>query len=178
MRSLYLLIAFIVSISCLVFCSCKKSNDNPSIFRQCSFEYQGQVYNCSDEQWSIIERDEVVAGIIINRPDLFGGTIRYEDHDCAFLIPAGDSILVNPGCMLTYDDGSNIDSSKVYLYQSGTLNYTTSNCKEGKMLFIGGYIYYDVCDVEGNFTLNLVNDQNEDITLSKGIFKASKVALF
>ena len=166
----------LIMVGAWLLSSCKKSgssgNDNPGT--PLSYKYHGTMYDGSDGNWGIINAGTTVVGVTINRPDLFGGTIAFKSPDCAYLSPASREVTEHAGCILTYADGTAIDSSEVYLYKSGVFISTTSNCKQKKVtdIFTGETTTVEECDVKANFSLVLVNNKGDSIEIEDGIINA------
>ena len=180
-QNFYFMRTFIFStgLVCLIatcfLSSCKKSgdtSDNSVPATGLSYQYQGKTYDGSDGNWGLIFSGTDVIGITINRFDLFGGEVVFRSPDCAYLDPDPESIRVNTGCFLTYNDGTTIDSSVVYLYQSGSFNSTTSNCGQKQVydIFTGEYVTVHQCDIKGTFDLTLVNNNGDIIEIKNGSF--------
>jgi len=149
--------------------SCKKTG-NAAIVNQFTYEFKGKIYDCSDGNCGFFTDGTNITGISIYRYDLWGGNIIFKYRYCSYLDPG--LIKLNPGCMLTNFDGTAIDSSKVYLYQSGTLNSTSSNCttKTISDIYTGLSKTVSICDIQGNFSLTLVNNLGDKIEITNGIF--------
>lgn len=165
----------IVSIAILPGCSKKESDNNVNKESKFSFEFNGTKYD-DPASGAILTNSGALEGIIINRPDLFGGSISFYrnstlSNNCAFLTPTGlQYYLQQPGCILNATTG--VDSVLVYFYRSGEMNYSRTNCqhkKEPDAVF-GGFLEYDVCNVTGTFNLTLGNKNNQTIVITKGSF--------
>lgn len=173
MKRLFASILFIIVLS-----SCTKKNEpaDPDNAPKFSYEFNGKKYSGSGVAGYIVYNNSF-NGIVIEREDLFGGTISFHknsslSNNCAYLTPTGQQFVVQqPGCIF-YNYGNPIDSVKVYFYRSGIMNYSTSNCKHKKEpdLVFGGYIEYDVCDINGTFSLTLGNKNNQTIVITNGSF--------
>jgi len=169
---------FAVIIFIIVLSGCSKKNEPPiqDNAPKFSFEFNGKRYSGSNIAGYIIYNGSF-GGIFLTREDLFGGSIYYYrnsslSNNCAYLSPTGQQLVAQqPGCIL-YNNGNPIDSVKVYSYRSGSMNYSTSNCKHKKEpdLVFGGYIEYDVCDINGTFSLTLGNKNNQTIVITNGSF--------
>ncbi len=171
----------------LILVSCSK-DENPNIPETDKFNwtYNGRTYNL------IIKNDVANAGagkgqngnvaIIFDMSEALGGTIHFE-KDCAYLEPLGSSISQNEGCLLTdKDEAGNIipiDSTKVFIYQSGSFNISFSKCvkKTSVDLLTGQSSQYDDCAASGSFDLTLVNKDNDIIVISDGIVDLHHVRL-
>ena len=160
---------------------CKKNPDNVSVtteYPEFSFAYNGQTYSGMSYCELPMDGGSRLEGIVINNEALFGGKIYYYSqafnplqpfNNCAFLQPTGTLIVKNlPGCLLTNANGSPIDFSQVFIYQSGSINTAYSNCKHKKDPFTN--VEYDECTVTGSFSLVIGNNagQTKNIT---GSFK-------
>jgi len=117
-------------------------------------------------------------GVLISRPDIFGGTIYFREPGCAYLEPTGTNFsLASPGCQLI--SGGPIDSTKVYFYQSGTVNISKSDCEHKREpdLVFGGFLEHDECTLSGDFSLTLVNKNNATIKITNGVLRFTHVRL-
>ena len=136
-----------------------------------SFQYNGQTYNGSDNGWPILENDYRFRGIAIRNDSVLPGIIFFHisPSGCAYLIPKGFDPIPTADCRFVPADPA--DSAKVYLYRSGSINYSFSNCRN-KTGFDQAYgrIDYEECTVKGTFSLTLANNNNEVISLSNGSF--------
>ena len=165
-------IAGAVLIASCCFGSCKKSGGSENSVRgSLQYEFEGQKYNGLDGNWAPLYDGTKVYGISITRYDLFGGEIVFNKPGCAYLNPHNAELAEDPGCILSYTDGKPIDSSRVYLYQSGVFNVNTSNRKQIQKHdpFTGEYYYVDECDVHGNFNVTLVNNKGDIIEIKNGV---------
>src|SRR4030095_6184356 len=142
----------------MVLPNCNKENENEDQINKpkISFEFNGKKYEITDGA-GIMLYNNAFEAIMISRSDLFGGTITFHESSsnqyCAYLSPTGQYINWNPGCMLK-NNGNAIDSVQVYLYRTGTLNYTKSNMKHKKeRTSMGTWVEYDVYDLTGTFSL-------------------------
>ena len=156
-------------------CSKQRDDDVQNKDPKFSFEFNGTKYN-GPNIGGIIIYNGTMDGVFITREDLFGGTINFYrnssmSNDCAYLTPTGQQfVLQQPGCIL--NNGNPIDSVLVFLYRSGSINYSTSNCTRKRVpdLVFGGYLEYDECDVTGTFSLTLGNKNNQTIVITNGSF--------
>lgn len=143
---------------------CKKNPDIVQVATESpefSFTYNGQTYTGMSNCLLLTSGDRL-EGFAINKEDVFGGKIYYysQPTNCAFLQPSGTLIAKNfPGCTLTNADGSPIDLSRVFIYQSGSINTTYSNCKHKKDPFTN--IEYNECIVTGSFSLAVGNNAGQ-----------------
>ena len=130
------------------------------------FTYNGTQYVLPLKQgtaeWAILD-----AGIYINRPDLFNGIIYFPHSNCAYLEPQGQSVQMTGNCVLS-SSGFPIDSVAVYIYQSGSVNLSYTNCvnKTEYDPYSGQTVTYQVCDVNGTFELTLRNKENKTISIT------------
>ena len=173
----------------IVLSGCNKKNEPPlpDNAPKFSFEFKGKKYSGPDIAGFITSSDSLIGILLIAREDLFGGTIYFYknsslSNNCAYLEPTGQHLIAQqPGCILyrSGNYGNPIDSVKVYLYRSGSLNSSTSNCKRKKELdpVSGVYKEYDECDINGTFSLTLGNKNNQTIEITKGSFTIYAVRL-
>lgn len=153
-------------------CSCKKYADSEDSFPGgFKYEFEGQTYNGLDGNYGVLFNGTKVYGISISSYDLFGGEIIFKEPDCAYLKPENVELTEDPGCILSYTDGNPIDSSLVYLYQSGVFNVKTSNLRRLEKYdpFTDQYYYVDECDVHGNFNVTLVNNKGDIMEIKNGV---------
>src|SRR5678810_697191 len=131
MKNINVLMSLTTLIACCCLSSCKKSgsSDN-SVPGGLSYEFGGQTYDGSGGNWGLFFNGTDVTGISITRYDLFGGEVIFNDPGCAWLDPHTQEITLSGDCVLTYTDGNPVDSSAVYLYQSGVFNVHASNCRQ------------------------------------------------
>jgi hypothetical protein len=130
---------FIAVASLCLFCSCKKNTDIPTKRKtQFSFDYMDSTYNFSVNNnisnAGVIKESNGTAGISIDMPEIFGGRIEYTAAGCAYLAPQNAVIYVDYStCQFSVKNSFGtiepIDSTKVYVYQSGTLDISFSNCQ-------------------------------------------------
>lgn len=161
----------------LAVCSCKKDSENApaNIF---TFEYQGVVYNAGVNNGTLNAAAIPTPGgpgVFIDIPSVFGGAIEFVSNGCAYLQPGGKAFTVTqPGCQLSNkDDFGNttpIDSVAVYLFQSGTLNISFSECKVKSSTdpWTGATHQYQVCRAKGSFELTLINKNQQQIKITNG----------
>ena len=154
-------------------CSKKGNTDNP-VIDKINFTYNGNQYNLSSsgsyiKQHFLILLSANFAGLYINRPDLFGGTIDMACNTqgniiCVYHNPAGMN--VTGACNSLTNNGAAIDSVKVYWYESGAVNFSYSDCKNTP----NGYTGEQDCIITGSFNFTLTNKNNQKIILSNGSF--------
>jgi hypothetical protein len=166
----------------LLFASCKKSDSKVEPEKdEFSFTYNGQNYNYSITgnvaNAGVGKGTDGTPNIGIDMVNLFGGRVYFEKTGCAYLEPEFSYIILNSGCMLSVQNPSGsplpIDSSKVFLYESGTLNISFSNCisKSGVDIITGLPYQYNDCAAIGTFDLTLKNNNNSTIKITNGIVK-------
>lgn len=161
-----------------VLAGCKKSDSDGKT--EFSFTYNGQNYNYSIvnnmSNAGVGKTTDGTLFISIDMPDEFGGPIYYQPG-CAYLAPEFTSINLGQGCTLSEIDVSGgsvpIDSEKVFLYQSGSLNVSFSNCvnQTGYDPVTGTNYTYTTCDADGTFDLTLVNKNDSTIKITNGVVK-------
>src|SRR5258708_37431470 len=107
----------------------------------------------------------------ITRIDIFTAPIYYKKPNCAYYATDNTGVNVTGNCQLTNFSGSPIDSAAVYIYQSGSLNVSYSNCNAVKLIDLSGnHVTLTYCDMEGSFDLVLKNNENKLITITDGKF--------
>jgi hypothetical protein len=161
--------------------SCKKSVTQPSYETKISFTYNGQSY--TRKAPSVLFTDIVVVqGVplfvnftglgIEDENNLLGGTVVILSSSsgtmsCAYLRPTGSSVTAfAPACQL--QNGSNpVDSVTTYWYESGSLNFSYTDCRELTGTTVPGQ---KDCAVTGNFDLTLTNKNGQKIRLTNGSF--------
>jgi hypothetical protein len=160
------------------FAGCKKTDSKADPEKdEFSFTYNGRNYNHSITG----NRSNAGAGkgfdgtpyINIDMADVFGGRIHFEKTGCAYFEPEFSTVRLDQGCQLSDGNTDPIDSVKVFLYQSGSLNVSFSKCitKSGVDFVTGLNYQNEICAVLGTFDLVLVNKNNETIKISNGIVK-------
>jgi hypothetical protein len=165
----YAKIIIIISFVC-IFYSCKK-NKVESERNEFSFTYNGQKYNYSVtgniSNAGVGKGVDGTPSIGIDMISVFRGNIYYEKTGCAYLKPEFTTLQFNQGC------NPLLDPAEVFIYQSGSLNVTFSNCvrKAGVDVITGSNYQYDDCAALGTFDLTLVNKNNEIIKITNGIVK-------
>jgi hypothetical protein len=162
--------------------SCKKSTDTPSYESKISFTYNGQSYTRkapSSLNTNIILVQGVPLfvnfyGLVIeDEANLLGGRVIITAPDpgilrCAFLQPTGSSVSAPGGnCSQLNNGGNPIDSVAVYWYESGSLNFSYSDCRDLTGTTIPGQ---KDCGVTGSFDLTLTNKNGQKIRLTNGSF--------
>jgi len=178
-QRLKLLASIIGILLTVVLPGCKKS-DTGGGETEFSFMYKGQIYNYSVvnniSNAGVGKTTDGTIFLNINFPDEFGGAIYYQPG-CAYLAPELTSIKLEPGCTLSEievsGDSVPIDSEKVFLYQSGSLNVSFSNCEDhtGYDPFTNQNYTYTICDANGTFDLTLVNKNDSTIKITNGVVK-------
>jgi len=160
---------------------CKKNSDSVSYETKINFTYNGQQYSRTSP--SSISSNVIVvqtwplfvnfAGLIIDDPALFQGKLILlatspGPFQCAYLQPTGSSVFATGGNCNMLNNGSNpIDSVQVYWYESGSVNYTYSDCKAISGTTIPGQ---KDCAITGGFDLTLTNKNGQKIRLTNGSF--------
>jgi hypothetical protein len=78
--------------------------------------------------------------------------------DCNFQIPGTDV------------DGNPLLPEEIYYYESGTINFTKSNCADTKYFEISCLcsLPANMCDLNGTFNLTFRNGLNQSVTLTEG----------
>jgi len=139
-----------------------------------SFTYNGNDYPYKSKySGSVGVSRQGIRSIYIHRADVFGGDIYFNMNNCAYMAPELSNVYRDPACNLTSHINGQIlpiDSSKVFTYQSGSLNLTISECKTYPNKYsISGPSSYSVCKASGTFNLTLVNKGGETIEITNGI---------
>lgn len=176
----FLKFSFTTIFIIIVLTSCTKNSFSVSSKTKIGFTYNGQQYERTSP--SNILTDIIVVqrtplfvnftGISIEDQNLFGGTILILSRNpgsiqCAYFRPAGMSVSSSGGnCILT-NGGNPIDSVQVYWYESGSLNYSYSDCRDLTGTTVAGQ---KDCGITGNFDLTLTNKNNQKIKLTNGYF--------
>jgi hypothetical protein len=113
-------------------------------------------------------------------PSVFGGQIDFIRAGCAYLAPENKIVYVNdPNCQLSikddYGNFQSIDSVQTYIYQSGSLNISFTDCgtKSGTDFATGLPYSYQVCNAVGTFDLTLVNKNSKTIKITNGVVNES-----
>jgi len=160
-----------ITIAALLFSNaCSKQDE---VHGEFSFSYNGTEYhnspsNLDDDGFEV--SNDGIRHIYFYMPDVFGGEIYFDIHHCAYLLPPSTNITLEQSCNLTsFVNGQNvpIDSSKVFIYQSGSLNLSVSDCKTHSL---GSGLDWSTCRASGTFELTLVNNLNETIEITNGTF--------
>ncbi len=158
---------------------CKKPGDGTSYETKISFTYNGQQYHRSNTIFSnlMIVQNEILfvnfSGLgIKDENNLFGGDIYITAHnpgtiDCAFLQPTGSSVSTTGNNCQLHNGGNPIDSVAVYWYESGSLNFTYTDCKALTGTIVPGQ---KDCAISGTFDIVLTNKNNQKMRLSNGSF--------
>ena len=148
---------------------CKKSSvEHKASDNTFSFSYNGSQYSLAPlkDEYKV---DSMT--IWIARFDIFTATINYIKPNCAYYATNNTVVNVNGNCQLTNGTGLPIDSVVVYIYQSGSINVSYSNCNAQKLIDLSGnHVTSTTCDMEGSFELVLKNNENKLITISDGKF--------
>ena len=163
----------ILTLFCLA-CTKNKGNSDDPYTAKISFTYNGNQYNISSSGSYIKEQFLILlsadfAGLHIKGPDIFGGTIDMDCNPqgniaCTLFIPSGMNALGS--CSNFNNNGAPIDSVKVYWYESGSVNFFYTDCKNNS----NGPSDVKDCAINGTFSLTLTNKNNQKIILSNGSF--------
>lgn len=147
-----------------------------------SFTYNSQNYNYSITgnvaNAGVSKEADGTASLMIDMVNVFGGQIYFKKTDCAYLVPEFTTLNFNTeGCIPPSENNSNgnvvpIDE-KVFVYQSGSLNVSFSNCvTKSKVDFVTGINFQQTdCAAIGTFDLTLINKNNSTIKITNGIVK-------
>jgi hypothetical protein len=165
----------------ILLAGCKKSIDYTSYETKISFNYNGQQYNRTSP--SSISTNVIVvqtwplfvnfAGLVIDDPALFQGKLILlasspGQFQCAYLQPTSSSVYATSGnCSMLNNGGNPIDSVQVYWYESGSVNYSYSDCKAISGTTIPGQ---KDCAITGTFDVTLTNKNHQKIMLTNGTF--------
>jgi hypothetical protein len=170
--------AIIFTFLVFVIFSCKKDSGNKNDTNQFTFTYNGVVYNAAVNN-NLVNAAAInvggAPGIFIDMPSVFGGQIFFIRNGCAYLETGSDVINVTePNCQLSIQDNFGnpqpIDSVKVYIYRSGTLNISFSECKVKSSTdpWTGATHQYQVCRAKGTFELTLINKNQQQLKITNG----------
>ncbi len=160
----------------LLFIAC--SNQDEQVIREFNFTYNGKDYHYTP-QISGYDNIDIYSGvyntetrrIYLGLNDVFGGEIYFDIFNCAYLNLSSSLVILSNECKLSsFQNGHDmpIDSSKVFIYQSGSLNLMIADCKTHYLL---GNPWYNSCTASGTFELTLANNNNETIKITNGNFK-------
>ncbi len=114
-------------------------------------------------------------GITILIPRERGLQIHFSQPGCAFAIPIGLNYgynTINGICIPSFGD-QQVDASGVYLYSSGSLSNSYSNCYDFPVMEFGtnsGTRLVRFCTVSGKFDCTLNNNNNVAISIKNGAF--------
>jgi hypothetical protein len=178
-------IMIVIFFTCF-FAACKKTDSKVDPEKdEFSFTYDGRKYNYSItgniSNAGVSKGIDGTPYIVIDMVNVFGGRIHFEKTGCAFLEPEFTYLRLDQGCQLSeinpVGNTIPIDSVKVFVYQSGSLNVSFSNCitKSGVDFVTGLNYQYEICAALGTFDLVLVNKNNETIKITNGIVKFHNV---
>src|SRR4030095_2675180 len=116
--------------SILLLVQCKKGSDNTFVPNKLTYQFNGQTFSDPNNGGPILDNYYRFIGIEM-RDSVLPGVLKYyifpSPSGCAYLVPQGLYFTLGPNCMPAPVDPA--DSSKVYLYRSGSINYSFSNCK-------------------------------------------------
>lgn len=161
---------------------CKKNSDSVSYETKINFTYNGQQYSHtapSDISSNlIIVQSEILLvnfiGLVIeDQHNIFQGKIIISAQTpgpipCAYFRPNGTSVSATGGnCSMLNNGGNPIDSVQAYWYESGSVNYTYSDCKAITTTRIPGQ---KDCAIAGSFDLTLTNKNGQKMRLTNGSF--------
>jgi hypothetical protein len=161
---------------------CKKNNPVISYETKIDFTYNGQSYSRTSPSRIlsnlIVVQNEFLlvnfAGLEIDDDAVLGGDIFILSKSpgaiqCAYFQPTGLSVHDVFGNCSTLLSGSDpIDSLRVYWYESGSLNFSYTDCKAVTNAIVSGQ---KDCAISGNFDLTLTNKNNQKMRLTNGSFK-------
>jgi hypothetical protein len=191
MRSKHWLIAvFIVGSLQFILSGCKKEK-NEELKWNLSFEHNGKKYDLGRPEtdanggplWpyggaigAFTEWDFAADYVWINRPDIFGGIIKFKGPDCSFFNPAP---LTRDNIYIMYDsckpaiNNTPIDSTAIYFYKAGFATVRSENCvtERKRDIVTGNYYTQTNCDYFGTFEIELVNKEGKSIKLSNGAYR-------
>ncbi len=158
---------------------CKKFGDSTSYETKINFTYNGQQQSRSSTIYSdiIIVQNEILfvnfTGLgIKDENNLFGGDIYITARNpgaivCGYLQPTGSSVSSTGANCNLHSGGNPIDSVAVYWYESGSINFTYSDCKDVTAAIVPGQ---KDCAINGTFDLVLTNKNNQKMRLTNGSF--------
>ncbi|MBC7875011.1 MAG: hypothetical protein H7Y01_13495 [Ferruginibacter sp.] len=172
---------FLIFFICLFLAGCKKLFDTTSYETKINFTYNGQQYTRTSPSRILtdllfVQNEFLVVnftGLRIEDPSLLGGNIYIDARTqgpvrCAFLSPPGTSVFAAGGNCNNLQSGNGpIDSVSVYWYESGSLNFSYSDCKAVTVAIVQGQ---KDCAISGTFDLSLTNKNNQKIRLTNGSF--------
>ena len=137
------------------------------------FTYNGKTYHQRVEAYFTagVQSFHDKLSIFINMVDVFGGEIYFDEKNCAYLAPEYYKVYHDEDCNLDARINNQIvpiDSTKVFIYQSGYLNASLTNCQT-HTTDLGISVYtYTTCIASGTFELTLVNKIDETIEITSG----------
>jgi hypothetical protein len=137
------------------------------------FTYNGQTYHHRVEDYAsaIVQSYDDKLSISIKMLDVFGGEIYFDEKDCAYLAPEYYKVYHDENCNLRTQSNGHIvpiDSTKVFIFQSGYLNASLTDCQTHTSdLGIAVYTYV-TCIASGTFELTLVNNIDETVEITNG----------
>jgi hypothetical protein len=112
-------------------------------------------------------------GLVIDDVSIFQGKLILiatspGPFQCAYLQPAGSSVFATGGnCNMLNNGGVPIDSVQVYWYETGSVNYTYSDCRDISGTTIPGQ---KDCAITGSFDLTLTNKNGQKMRFTNGSF--------
>ena len=150
------------------FPACVKTNVSTARSGTLSFNYNGKTHTIQEANFSFAQRTLIITP---DDPGIFEGTIYFRDH-CAYFAPKGfaDSVWADNSCKIYTP--SEMDSTAIFFYQSGSITSSSGNCRTetGTDILSGRTMSSTYCDIDGTFNLVLKNAQNKTMTLSDGVF--------
>ena len=163
----------------LILNACKKEDDDyvPYV-HELTFTFNGQNHKLTS-QWTTMDLFDITSfrfiyngGFNIHRTDLFGGSIHVMYNrqtrgvECAWLQPENYPLITALDCNNLNVAGMPIDSVKVFWLHSVNYSEGLSNCKSTQSA------QHKQCQLDANFSLTLVNKNNEKIILTNGKVRA------
>ncbi len=137
------------------------------------FKKRGITNNASSG--GVLQNADNTLGIFIDMPAVFGGRITFSHPTCAYMEPLDTAIYDDGSCHLSiknsFGDPVPVDSTDIFIYKSGSLNISFSNCviKTERNPITGETNQFQECIASGTFDLTLVNRNNEIIKITNGI---------
>jgi hypothetical protein len=182
MKKNFLLQLFIAGcMLSLMMHGCTKAKDSSSYETRIKFTYNGQEYTRTSPSRILSDLLNVQNEFLLvnflgleieDENNVLGGTIVIFSRStgimhCAYLRPTGTSVSATyTDCML-YDGANPVDSVQVYWYESGSINFSYSDCKDLTYAIVSGQ---KDCAISGTFNLTLTNKINQKIILTNGTF--------
>jgi hypothetical protein len=86
---------------------------------------------------------------------------------------------MNTQCRIKVDGLNLIDSTKIYFYRSGSVQYSVTDCEYHSGYTIDGTpSSWDECTITGSFALTLGNKNNDLIEIKNGSFRYEKFWIY